>query len=232
MERGIQMKVSYHGHSVVKVESHGKTILFDPFINGNDLTDLKVDEVKPDVIIVTHGHGDHLGDTVELAKKNNSLVIANFELAAYLSWQGLNTHGMSIGGAYNFDFGKVKLTPAFHGTGLVTENNEIIYLGMPAGILLTIEGRTIYHAGDTGLFSDMKLIGDRHPIDLAFLPIGDNFTMGPEDAAYAAKILGAKKVVPIHFNTFPPIKQDPNQFVQMLDEGVGQVLNAGETIEL
>lgn len=226
------MKVSYHGHSVVKVESNGKIILFDPFITGNDLTDLKVDEVKPDVIIVTHGHGDHLGDTVELAKKNNSLVIANFELATYLSWQGLNTHGMSIGGAYEFDFGKVKLTPAFHGTGLETENNEIIYLGMPAGVLLTMEGKTIYHAGDTGLFSDMKLIGDRHPIDLAFLPIGDNFTMGPEDAAYAAKILGAKKVVPIHFNTFPPIKQDPHQFVNMLDEGIGQVLHAGETIEL
>lgn len=226
------MKVSYHGHSVVKVESNGKIILFDPFITGNELTDLKVDEVKPDVIIVTHGHGDHLGDTVELAKKNNSLVIANFELATYLSWQGLDTHGMSIGGAYEFDFGKVKLTPAFHGTGLETENNEIIYLGMPAGVLLTIEGKTIYHAGDTGLFSDMKLIGDRHPIDLAFLPIGDNFTMGPEDAAYAAKILGAKKVVPIHFNTFPPIKQDPHQFVNMLGEGIGQVLHAGETIEL
>ncbi|MBT2689345.1 metal-dependent hydrolase [Bacillus sp. ISL-47] len=226
------MKVSYHGHSVVKIESQGKTILIDPFITGNGLTDLKAEEQKPDVIIVTHGHGDHLGDTIELAKRNDSLVIANFELATYLGWQGVNTHGMSIGGGYDFDFGRVKLTPAFHGTGLETENNEIIYLGMPAGVLIILEGKTIYHAGDTGLFSDMKLIGDRHPIDLAFLPIGDNFTMGPDDAAYAAQLLGAKKVVPIHFNTFPPIKQDPHKFTSMLENRVGQVLEAGEIIEL
>lgn len=226
------MKVSYHGHSVVKIESKEKTILIDPFITGNDLTDLKLSDVKPDVIIVTHGHGDHLGDTVELAKTHHALVIANFELATYLSWQGVDTHGMSIGGAYQFDFGKVKLTPAIHGTGLVTENNEIIYLGMPAGVLITMEGKTIYHAGDTALFSDMKLIGDRHPIDLAFLPIGDNFTMGPDDAAYAAKLLNAKKVVPVHYNTFPPIKQDPYKFIAMLEGNTGQVLEVGEVIEL
>ncbi|MBS4191595.1 metal-dependent hydrolase [Bacillus sp. FJAT-49705] len=226
------MKVFYHGHSFVKIESQGKTILIDPFITGNTLTDVKVDDVKPDVIIVTHGHGDHLGDTVELAKKHNALVISNFELATYLSWQDVRTHGMSIGGAYQFDFGKVKLTPAFHGTGLVNENKQIIYLGMPAGVLITLEDKTIYHAGDTGLFSDMKLIGDRHPIDLAFLPIGDNFTMGPEDAAYAAKLLCAKRIVPIHYNTFPPIKQDPHKFVEMLDTGVGHVLEAGEFIQI
>ncbi|MDZ5472502.1 metal-dependent hydrolase [Bacillus sp. 31A1R] len=226
------MKVSYHGHSVVKIEANGKTILIDPFISGNGLTDLKVNDIKPDVIILTHGHGDHVGDTVELAKNNDSLVIANFELSTYLSWQGVKTHGMHIGGAYEFDFGKVKLTPAFHGSGYVTEDKQIIYLGMPAGVLVTIDGKTIYHAGDTGLFSDMKLIGDRHPIDLAFLPIGDNFTMGPEDAAYAAGLLGAKQVVPIHFNTFPPIKQDPNRFVEMLPAGVGKVLQSGESIEL
>ncbi|MEW8971114.1 MAG: metal-dependent hydrolase [Mesobacillus sp.] len=226
------MKVSYHGHSVVKIETNGKTILIDPFITGNDLTDLKVEDVKPDVIILTHAHGDHLGDTVELAKKHDALVIANFEVATYLSWKGLNTHGMSIGGAYEFDFGKVKMTPAFHGTGMITENNEIIYGGMPAGILLMAEGKTVFHAGDTGLFSDMKLIGERHPIDLAFLPIGDNFTMGPEDAALAAEFLDAKQVVPIHFNTFPPIKQDPHAFVKMLKKNKGTVLEAGEAIEL
>ncbi len=226
------MKVSYHGHSVVQIQTNSKTIFIDPFISGNDLTDLKVEDVKPDVIILTHGHGDHLGDTVELAKKHSSLVIANFELAAYLSWQGLQTHGMHIGGSYQFDFGKVKLTQAFHGTGLITENKEIIYCGMPAGVLFMNEGKTIYHAGDTALFSDMKLIGERHPTDLAFLPIGDNFTMGPEDAAYAANLLKAKIVVPIHYNTFPPIKQDPHAFVQMLDGGNGRVLQPGEGIEI
>lgn len=226
------MKVSYHGHSVVQINIKSKTIFIDPFITGNSLTDLNVEEVKPDVIILTHGHNDHVGDTVALAKKHDALVIANHELSEYLSWQGVHTHGMHIGGSYQFDFGKVKLTQAFHGSSYVTSDKQIIYCGMPAGVLYMNEGKTIYHAGDTALFSDMKLIGERHPIDLAFLPIGDNFTMGPEDAAYAAKLLQAKTVVPIHFNTFPPIKQDPNMFIEMLDDQNGIVLRPGESLEL
>ena len=226
------MKVSYHGHSIVKVETNGKTILFDPFITGNELTDLKVEDVKADVIILTHGHNDHIGDTVELAKKNDALVIGIAEIAGYLGGKGVRTHGMSIGGAYEFDFGKVKLTPAFHGTGYNEENGQIIYLGMPAGVLLTVEGKTIYHAGDTAVYSDMKLIGERHPIDLAFLPIGDNFTMGPEDAALAAKFLQPKQVVPIHYNTFPVIKQDPNAFIELLEDKNGRIMEAGDEIEL
>ena len=125
------MKVTYHGHSVVKIETGGKTILIDPFITGNGLTDLTVEDIKPDVIILTHGHNDHVGDTVQLAKESDSLVIANDELSTYLSWQGLRVHGMHIGGAYQFEFGKVKLTPAFHGTGLQTGENQIVYCGMP-----------------------------------------------------------------------------------------------------
>lgn len=226
------MQVTYHGHSVVKIETGGKTIIIDPFITGNGLTDLTVEDIKPDVIILTHGHNDHVGDTVQLAKENDSLVIANDELSTYLSWQGLRVHGMHIGGAHEFEFGKVKLTPAFHGTGLQTGENQIVYCGMPAGILFMAEGKTMYHAGDTALFSDMKLIGERHPIDLAFLPIGDNYTMGPEDAAYAAKLLDAKMIVPIHYNTFPVIKQDPQDFLQMLENQNGKILNPGEGIEL
>lgn len=226
------MKISYHGHSIVQINSNGKSILIDPFITGNSLTDLNVKEVQPDVIILSHGHGDHVGDTVELAKKHHSLVIANADLSTVLSWQGVKTHGMNIGGAYQFDFGKVKFTQAFHGSGFVTEKREMIYCGMPAGILFMNEGKTIYHAGDTGLFGDMKLIGERHPIDVAFLPIGDNFTMGPEDAAYAARLLKAKTVIPIHYNTFPVIKQDPFKFIEMLEDKNGQVLQPGQAIEI
>jgi len=225
------MKISYHGHAVVKIETNGKTILIDPFLTGNPLTDLSVETESPDYIILTHGHADHVGDTVELAKKKDALVIAMVELADFLSTKGVRTHGMNIGGSFKFEFGKVKLTQAFHSTGYM-EGENIVYLGMPAGILLTIEEKIIYHAGDTGLFSDMKLIGDRHQPDVAFLPIGDNFTMGPEDAAYAAQLLRAKMVVPIHYNTFPVIEQEPHSFVKLLDEGIGKVMNPGDSFEL
>lgn len=137
---------------------------------------------------------------------------------------------MHIGGAHQFEFGKVKFTQAFHGSSYVTEKNEIIYTGMPAGILFTAEGKTIYHAGDTALFGDMELIGKRHPIDIAFLPIGDNFTMGPEDAAYAVSLLKPKIVVPIHYNTFPPIAQDPNKFAKLVEDAEVQILSAGEFV--
>ncbi|MCM3619441.1 metal-dependent hydrolase [Sutcliffiella horikoshii] len=227
------MKVSYHGHSVIKVEANRKTILFDPFISGNDLTDLNADDLKVDVILLTHGHNDHVGDTVDLALKNDALVVAPFELAEYLGWQGVKVHEMHIGGAHEFDFGRVKLTQAFHGSSYTDyETKTIVYTGMPSGILLTIDGKTIFHAGDTALFSDMKMIGELNDIDVAFLPIGDNFTMGPDDAVLAAKWLDASTVVPIHFNTFPVIEQNPHDFVSKLPNGVGKVLEPGETIEL
>ena len=225
------MKVSYHGHSIIKIVTNGTTILIDPFINGNGLTDLKVENEAPDVILLTHGHNDHVGDTVELAKKNNALVVAPNELADYLGWQGCNVHNMHIGGAHEFEFGKVKFTQAFHGSSYVTENKEIIYTGMPSGILFTAEGKTIYHAGDTALFGDMELIGKRHPIDVAFLPIGDNFTMGPEDAAYAVTLLKPKIVVPIHYNTFPPITQNPDEFAKLVEGAEVQILKSGEFVE-
>ncbi|WHY28484.1 metal-dependent hydrolase [Bacillus wiedmannii] len=227
------MKVSYHGHSVVKIETNGKVILIDPFLTGNPKTDLKAEDVKVDAILLSHGHGDHVGDTVELAKKNNAVVVAPFELATFLSWQGVNTHPMHIGGSHEFDFGKVKFTQAFHGSSYIDEESKTItYTGMPAGILFTAEEKTVYHAGDTALFSDMKLIGELNNIDIAFLPIGNNFTMGPEDAVLAAKWTQAKTVVPMHYNTFPVIEQDPYQFVEKLQNCTGKVLEAGESITL
>lgn len=225
------MEISYHGHSVVKIKTNGQTILIDPFITGNPSTDLQAKDEKPDVILLTHGHNDHVGDTIELAKANNSQVVALNELAVYLQKQGVNAHPMGVGGAYEFPFGKVKYTLAFHGSIYETET-EVVNTGNPGGILFTAEGYTIYHAGDTALFGDMKLIGDRHPIDVAFLPIGDNFTMGPEDAAYAVSLLKPKIVVPIHYNTFPLIKQDPAVFANLVKDSEVQILEAGGKVQL
>jgi L-ascorbate metabolism protein UlaG (beta-lactamase superfamily) len=226
------MNITYYGHSVVLIEAGGKKIIIDPFITGNGLCPIKQEDLQVDVILLTHGHNDHVGDTVELAKRCDALVVAPFELATYLSWKGINTHPMHIGGSYTFDFGTVKLTQAFHGSSYEEEGQKIVYTGMPAGILFTYEGKTIYHAGDTALFSDMNLIGELNAIDMAFLPIGDNFTMGPEDAALAAKWLQAKTIVPIHFNTFPVIEQSPEQFIERLPDNNGLVLKPGECISL
>ncbi|MFC5590393.1 metal-dependent hydrolase [Sporosarcina soli] len=226
------MQISYHGHSIVKIKTGNHTILIDPFITGNKLTDLTVEGEKPDAILLTHGHNDHVGDTVAIAKACDALVIAPNELAVYLGWQGIKTHGMNIGGACEFEFGTVKFTKAFHSSSYTTEDNQIIYTGMPTGILFTAEGKTIYHAGDTSLFGDMEMIGKRHPIDVAFVPIGDNFTMGPEDAALAVELLNPKLAIPIHFNTFPPIEQDPETFRALVKGHEVKVLEAGGLFEL
>ncbi len=226
------MQISYHGHSIVKIKTGDYTLLIDPFINGNKLTDLTVENEKPDAILLTHGHNDHVGDTVSIAKASGALVIAPNELAVYLGWQGVKTHGMNIGGACEFEFGTVKFTKAFHSSSYTTDDNEIIYTGMPTGILFTAEGKTIYHAGDTSLFGDMEIIGKRHPIDVAFIPIGDNFTMGPQDAAYAVELLNPKLAVPIHFNTFPPIEQDPETFKALVQKHEVKVMEAGDVFEL
>lgn len=226
------MKAKYHGHSVVSLETNkGEKFLFDPFINGHEACDLDVDTVEVDYIFVTHAHSDHIGDTVEIAKRTGAKVITTVEIANYLTTKDVEAHGMQPGGAFDFDFGRVKFTQAIHGSSLEIDGKSHT-LGLASGILVTADSKTVYHLGDTALYSDMKLIGEMNTIDLAFIPIGDNFTMGPEDAALAAKWLQAKKIIPIHYNTFPIIKQNPEEYVTLLDDDTGYIPEIGEEIEV
>lgn len=219
------MKYSWHGHSVVQLETiEGYKLIIDPFINGNATCDLKVEDVKVDYILLTHAHNDHVGDTLELARRNNATVIAMVELADFLSQFNIKTHGMNIGGKHKFEFGTVKFTPALHSSNYTYEDMSI-NLGLAAGIIVDDGVHKVYHAGDTALFSDMKYI---KPVDLAFLPIGDNYTMGIDDALIASEILDPKLVIPIHYNTFPIIKQNPYEFINRLEDSNGFVPEIGE----
>ncbi len=226
------MKISYHGHSVVKIEHNDLTLLIDPFITGNKLCDLNAETVEADYILLTHGHNDHVGDTMAIAKRTGAKIIALNELAVYLANKGFDAHGMNIGGGFDFEFGHVKYTKAFHSSSYEEEDGNTIYTGMPGGILLTIAGKTIYHLGDTGLFSDLKMIGELEEVELAFIPIGDNFTMGPKDALLAAEWIRTKRVVPVHYDTFPVIEQDPVKFTEKLTTSEGIPLRVGESIDL
>lgn len=227
------MKVTYHGHSTISIETEKKEkLLIDPFITGNELSDLVVGEVKTDYILITHGHNDHIGDMVEIAKNNDAMVIACPEIIHFAEKKGVKkTHGMNLGGGFDFPFGRVKMVFAQHSSGYET-TEEMEYMGNPAGFVLSIEGKHIYHAGDTAYFSDLSLIKEDFDLDVAFLPIGDNFTMGPKDASKAAQVIDATLNVPIHYNTFPIIKQNPNDFVNLLDENKGLVMKVSDTIEI
>ncbi len=225
------MKLRYFSHSACQITTDsGKKILIDPFLDDNPTSPVKSDEVEADFIILTHAHGDHLGDAFKIAKKSDPLFICVNELANYCASQGFNAHNMHIGGGYNFEFGRVKFTIAHHGS-LTPDNN---YGGEPAGVILSIDGKIIYHTGDTGLFYDMKLIGEMNKIDYMLLPIGDNFTMGITDAVKAVELANPKIAIPIHYNTFPVIQADPHEFQKEVEKGGHKciVLNYGEEINL
>lgn len=225
------MKITYFGHSTFLVESEGFRGIIDPFLTGNPHTNKTPEDLKEiSHIFVTHGHGDHLGDTVEIAKKWDSLVITNFEISTYLSEQGVRTHAMHIGGRRNFDFGRVKMTPALHGSGIPTDQG-LIEGGLAGGFIIELEGKKIYHAGDTGLSMEMNLL-KREDIHVALLPIGGNFTMDIEDALLAVEMIQPRMVIPMHYKTFPIIPADPEDFAKQVRGAEVRVVAPGESFEV
>ncbi len=225
------LKINYQGHSCFILDDGKNKIVIDPFFNGNPFATMKPEEVEVDAVLVTHCHYDHLGDAVQISQKNNAVIIGTFELTRYCESKGAtNVHPMHIGGARRFDFGEVKLTPALHGSG----SGEDGAVGVACGFLVKMGGKLIYHAGDTGLFGDMHLIGDLNEIDVAMVPIGDNFTMGIRDAVKAVQFLRPRIVIPMHYNTFDVIKADPQEFLRLVQstKSQGVVLNYGEIYEV
>jgi L-ascorbate metabolism protein UlaG (beta-lactamase superfamily) len=231
------VKVTYLGHSAFKIISpKGKVIYIDPFLSGNPKTPPEMKTVeKADLILATHGHGDHLGDTLAMAEKTKAKIVVIAELGRYLTKNGAkNVTGMNKGGTYTYQGISITMVQALHSSS-VTEGDQVIYTGDPAGFILRIEnGFTLYHAGDTAVFSDMKILGDIYRPELSLLPIGSHFTMDPREATYAAKLLGSKYIIPMHYGTFPVLTGTPEEYLKLMKE-VPQakvlVLRPGETVQ-
>jgi L-ascorbate metabolism protein UlaG (beta-lactamase superfamily) len=225
------IKITYYGHAALGFDIGSYHILVDPYFTDNPSTTISPETVPAEFILVTHGHGDHLGDTVSIARRSGALVISNGSICSWLRKQGIKVHNQQIGGGHHHPFGYLKPTFAVHGSSLPDGSDG----GNACGFLLTAgEGRRIYVAGDTGLFGDMRLIGEEG-IDLAFLPIGDNYTMGPADALRAVKMLQPKHVIPYHYSTFDLIRQDPVTWAQQVEketETKVHILKPGDSYSL
>lgn len=223
--------LTWYGHAALALQTSGCTILVDPFLKGNPAASTTPEKVSADYILISHGHSDHVGDSIAIARRTGATIISNAEISGWAGKQGVKTHAQHLGGGFNYPFGYLKFTMALHGSGLPDGSCG----GNSAGFLLTTpDGKKIYMAGDTGLFGDMSLIGDEG-IDLAVLPIGDNFTMGPADALRAVKLIRPARVVPIHYNTYDVIRQDVQAWARQVQSETSaqiDILKPGESITL
>ncbi|MEG6615560.1 metal-dependent hydrolase [Peptococcaceae bacterium 1198_IL3148] len=229
------MQITFLGHAGFLLENAGIKVVVDPFITGNPRAKVNVGDLKVDYVLITHGHNDHLGDAIQIAKQSEAVVISVFEIANYCARNGCCAHQMHIGGSHDFGNLRVKLTQALHGSSLGGNDGPAEYLGNPCGFIISLGGKTVYHAGDTGLFGDMNLIGSLHKIDVALLPIGDNFTMGIEDAVVAVKMLKPRVAIPMHYNTFPLINQNPETFKNQVEQSTSTkvtLLEPSQTLDI
>lgn len=225
------MKITFYGHASLGIEVGGKHILVDPFISGNPkAAHIDTETLKADYILVTHAHGDHIGDVEAIAKRTNAVIVSNAEIAGYYETKGLTAHPMNHGGSWNFDFGKVKYVNAIHSSSFP----DGAYGGNPGGFVIEGEHKNIYIAGDTALTMDMQLIPMRTKLDLAILPIGDNFTMDVDDAVLASNFVGCDKVLGYHYDTFGYIEINHKEAIQkFFDAGKDlMLLDIGQSIEL